>query len=116
MFLTSVNRDKYGDVITALNNDFVDGDDHYPEDITGMVNMLNNRRGGGLSTKQDDARQDGVIRTASFMMGSEAEFYGKDDKEKMQQKKRIQKANITCFKCGKKGHYKSECMVAAQKD
>ena len=69
-----------------------------------------------MSTKQDDARQDGVIRTASFMKESETEFYGKDAKEKTQQKKRSQKANITCFKCGKKGHYKSECMVAAQKD
>ena len=72
-----------------LNNDYVSGNVTYPVDVSGMMTLLNNRRGDGGRKKIDDIR-DGTV--------------GFSYAQSKSRKKRIK-----CFACGKLGHYAREC-------
>jgi Zinc knuckle len=56
-----------------------------------MLPMLSNCRGGQKENKRLDAMNDSVPITASFAQATS------------------NKKNITCLKCGKKGHYANKC-------
>jgi hypothetical protein len=60
-----------------------------------MPAMLNNRRSRQKKNKRLDAMNDGVPITTSFSQATS------------------NKKNITCLKCGKKGHYANECLNTA---
>jgi hypothetical protein len=92
LFLAGVNRHQYKDAIDELNNDFLLEKVNYPKDVPTMLAMLSNRRGGQKENKRLDAMNDGVPITTSFAQGIPNK-----------------KKNITCLKCGKKGHYANEC-------
>jgi Zinc knuckle len=57
-----------------------------------MLAMLSNCRSGQKENKRLDAMNDGVPTTSSFAQATPNK-----------------KKNITCLKCGKKGHYANEC-------
>jgi Zinc knuckle len=92
LFLAGVNRHHYKDVIDELNNDFLLEKVNYPKDVPTMLAMLSNRRGGQKENKRLDAMNDGVPATSSFAQATHNK-----------------KKNVTCLKCGKKGHYANEC-------
>jgi hypothetical protein len=62
LFLASTDRERYKDVVDDLANDFGLGNINYPEDVSGMLNLLTNKR--GIKTprsKQLEDIQDGVL-------------------------------------------------------
>jgi hypothetical protein len=62
LFLGSTDRERYKEVIDDLANDYGLGNTKYPEDVSGMLNLLTNRR--GLKThraKQLEDIQDRVL-------------------------------------------------------
>jgi hypothetical protein len=91
LFLAGVNRKLFKDVIDELHNDFITGVLSYPEDLTTMVTLLNNRRGGtGKKSQAIENVQDGRVEL-NFAQGSETMWNGK------------------CFYCKEKGHTKAKC-------
>ncbi|KAL7568097.1 hypothetical protein ACA910_020811 [Epithemia clementina (nom. ined.)] len=96
VFLAGVDCARYKSAVDDLNNDFLLGTVHYPDDVTGMMTLLSNRRGDGRGQHIDDLR-DGTITETSF----------------------AQKANmrkIKCYNCGKPGHVASQCQEKSDND
>jgi predicted secreted protein len=85
-FLAGVDTKKDGRLKTELNNAYVAGQNNYPKMVESAVTMLahymNNK---GVHVTDEDK---GQATLTSFMQ-----------KHK----------NVTCYKCGKKGHYANKC-------
>jgi hypothetical protein len=89
LFLANSDRDRFKTVIDDLGNEFQFGKINYPEDVSGMSQLLTNRRGVKTPrAKQIEEIQDGVY--TSF-----------------QQTKSHPK--LVCRYCGGKGHVSEVC-------
>jgi hypothetical protein len=91
-FLLGCDRSRYGRLIEDLENDFLQGRNHYPGTVAEAYNLLTNWKQERSGWRMPTA--DGVA------------FTNVDDKVKAP---RVGKAHITCHRCEKKGHYASEC-------
>ena len=95
MFLHAVSWNKHGKFIDDLNNDFISGrKDVYPESPEEAVNMIAhrmdtegkiNKKGKNTQLKMTPMRE---TRATTFLQ---------------------KKHNVTCHKCGGKGHYAGDC-------
>ncbi len=105
IFLGCVSRDTYKDTIDDLNNDFLLGNENYPEDPTAMLNFLSNRRGvsGGQSKAVDDI-QDGIQPVQFSQSGTKKK--GKVSRGPPGQ----------CWICDEKGHKAWECPLKMKKE
>jgi hypothetical protein len=87
LFLANTDRDRYKDVVDDLANDFGLGNINYPEDVSGMLNLLTNRRGIKTArSKQLEDIQDGVL--ASFQQNH---------------------PKMRCNYCDRRGHMSDTC-------
>jgi hypothetical protein len=85
-FLAEVNTKKYGRLKTELNNAYVAGQNNYPKTVESAVTMLSHYMNDkGVHVTDEDK---GQATLTSFMQ-----------KHK----------HVTCYKCGKKGHYANKC-------
>jgi hypothetical protein len=91
-FLLGCDRSRYGRLIDDLENDFLQGRNHYPGTVAEAYNLLTNWKQERTGWRAPTA--DGVA------------FANVDDKSKTP---RAGKAHVTCHRCEKKGHYASEC-------
>jgi hypothetical protein len=81
-----VDTKKYGQLKTKLNNAYVAGHNNYPKMVESAVTMLSHYMNDkGVHVTDEDK---GQATLTSFM-----------HKHK----------NVTCSKCGKKGHYANKC-------
>jgi hypothetical protein len=85
-FLAGVDTKKYGKLKTALNNAYVAGQNNYPKTVESAVTMLSHY----MNDKGVHMADEGKVQTAL--------------KRFMQKHK-----NVTCYRCGKKGHYTNKC-------
>jgi hypothetical protein len=86
VFLAGVDTKKYGRSKTELNNAYVAGQNNHPKTVESAVTMLSHyMRDNGVHVTDEDKGQATLM---SFMQ-----------KHK----------NVTCYKCGKKGHYANKC-------
>jgi hypothetical protein len=86
LFLAGVDTKKYGRLKTELNNAYVAGQNNYPKTDESAVTMLSHYMNDkGVHVTDEDK---GQTTLTSFMQ-----------KHK----------NVTCYKCGKKGHYANKC-------
>jgi hypothetical protein len=87
VFLAGVDTKKYGILNSELNNAYVAGQNNYPKTVESAVIMLSHYMNDkGVHATDEDK---GQATLASFMQ-----------KHK----------NVTCYKCGKKGHYANKCL------
>ena len=91
-FLLGCDRSRYGRVIEDLENDYLQGHNHYPTTVADAYNLLAN-------WKQE--RAGWRVPTADRVA-----FANIDRKET---KIPCDKSHITCQRCDKKGHYASAC-------
>jgi hypothetical protein len=94
LFLAGVDRDRYKRVIDELNNEFILGKVHYPEDVPSMLKYLTNRRGSG-GNKKVEALRDGMQGIVLNQQGNN--------------KNKKKKKPIECYVCGEEGHIASKC-------
>ena len=87
LFLGGCNRDQYKGVVDELYHDFGKGNNRYPDDITGVTELLNGRRGGSRAKDQEDDRHDGLVTSFAQM----------DIK------------SVVCYRCQEMGHYARDC-------
>jgi hypothetical protein len=86
IFLAGVDTKKYGRLEMELNNTYVAGKSNYPKTVESAVTML------------------------SHYMNDKGIHMTDEDKGQTDQKSFVQKhKNVTCYKCGKKGHYANKC-------
>ena len=90
-FLLGCDRSRYGKLIEDLENDFLQGRDNYPTTVVAVYNLLTN-------WKQEN-RAGWRAPTADGVA-----FANADDG-----KKAAKPRNVTCHKCGVKGHYATDC-------
>ena len=87
MFLNGANRKYYGRCVDGLNNDYLAGNKHYPETVEKALEYLQNYHDGNQFVKNKGKKNDDGKTGAAFG----------------------QLSNVTCHKCGEKGHCASSC-------
>ena len=83
LLLQRMDRSKHWKTLEDLNNSFVQGNkDCYPQDMTAVVTLLQNRHDGGANTHEEEVK-DGALLTSFAQRSNE---------------------HITCWNCGENGH------------
>jgi hypothetical protein len=86
VILAGVDTKKYGRLKTELNNAYVAGQNNHPKTVESAMTML------------------------SHYMNDKGVHMTDEDKGQTDQQTFMQKhKNVTCNKCGKKGHYAKKC-------
>jgi hypothetical protein len=115
-FILGPDRARYGKLVENLENDFLQGRDGYPITLTGAYNLLtnwkqdprNNLRAVGSAndgvafTSIDDHEEGDEGQQPDIMLNTT----GKKGRKKREPR---DKSTITCRRCGKRGHWPSEC-------
>jgi hypothetical protein len=93
--LVRADRGRYGKLIEEIENDFLKGNNDYPKTPVEAYNLLVNYRHYNNNNKRTNI-QGGLDQVAFVTEGKRTRGHG-------------DYSHITCFKCNKKGHYKSDC-------
>ena len=99
LFIMGSDRARYGRLIEKTENDFAQGMNTYPRTLTTAYNLL-------VNWKQDTRN---MVRAG----GDGVSFATMDGEEHPPKKDKL---HITCFKCGKKGHYSNQCKTKKEND
>jgi hypothetical protein len=111
-FINRADRTRYGRLLEDLRNNYLMGQDNYPRSLNQAYNLLVNWQQDPRNMIHYGAGpNDGVV----FAHQGDEEEEEEDDEagttlvQETPRPARGGKSHITCFRCKKKGHYKSEC-------
>jgi Zinc knuckle len=97
-FIQGSNK-KYRGYLTHLRNSFLDQNDNYPKLLQHAYNVLQHRE---LEPYNHSNHSDGIAFTTSGSVQSNRSIDNRDNMSN-------DKSHITCYKCGKHGHYADQC-------
>ena len=98
-----MDKKRYGKVAEELNNQFLSGNNNYPDSIEAAMSVLSHRMDSTegvakVKAKKEEDDEDSVL--TSFSQASTS-----SKKSKTNNKRK----NVTCRVCGGRGHYANEC-------
>ena len=110
-FILGADRRRYGKYLEDLQNGFLQGDDRYPKTLVSAYNILLGWKSDPRNFIQvtSHAANDGVsfanvtTKKSSTNAPSSDPLIGKDGKPLKFHD------GITCYRCGRDGHYSNEC-------
>jgi len=95
IFMYKTDRNKYNNILDQMENDVLQKKDPFPKTVSEASSLMEGWKGkSNQHTKYNEAN-DGIAFATD----------GKEEKTDNKNKKK----EITCFKCGEKGHYSNEC-------
>jgi len=94
IFMYKTDKTRYGRIIEEKENDVLEGKDTFPKTVADACWVLGGWKNkyGNKDTRLNEANNGMAFATT----GNE-------------EKKGNKKKDITCYKCGKSGHYSNEC-------
>jgi len=102
--LCGADQSKYGPLLEELENDYLNGQNNYPCNITGVYNWL--LYWSNEACIQSMCQFTPTLDGTNFAQHGNAEDAGSSV---LTQKAKKNKRHITCFQCGEQGHYASKC-------
>ena len=106
IFIINSDRVRYGSLLISLQNEFLNGCNKYPKTLNEAYNRLTYWR-EEKSTNQYSIANDGV--TFAHTGGESDIVLATEEKVR---KGKFRTKEITCHKCGEKGHYANQCNKA----
>jgi len=97
IFMYKTDRHKYGNILDQMENDLLQKKDPYPKTISEASTLMEGWKGRSNNHYNN-----------KYNEGNDGIAFETDDKEEKTGNKN-KKKEITCFKCGEKGHYSNEC-------
>jgi len=96
IFMYKTDRHKYSNILDQMENDVLQKKDPFPKTVSEDSTLIEGWKGKSNNhyTKYNEANE-GIA-------------FAKDGKEEKTGNKN-KKKEITCFKCGEKGHYSNKC-------
>ena len=102
LLLAGADRTQFRDATDGLSNGHHNGTMTFPPDVPGMLNYLNNHRGGNKSNRKVEDIGDGIGDTSFHQIPSQPRSQNRKQGKKG---KRVK----FCSNCGKKGHKAHQC-------
>jgi hypothetical protein len=113
-FLLGTDRGRYERLIEGLENDYLQGQDCYPKTITSAFSLLINWKQGNKWAMETLNDRESFLNDANDQDQEEEKkpgvSFATDGEQKNNYKgKNYDKSEVTCHRCGQKGHYAPEC-------
>jgi Zinc knuckle len=97
-FILHADCNRYGMLITRLQNDFLTGNDNYPKTLNDAYSWLTNWK-----DPMNNPHGNNTNTSVTFANVGDSNNGSNSNKSKKN------KDHITCFNCNKKGHYSNQC-------
>ena len=101
-FILHADRNRYGSLITSLQNDFLTNRDNYPKTLNDAYSRLANWKDPLSLTRSNTPSGVSFTNIGSSSSGSSSGSSNNSNSKKS-------KDHITCFNCKQKGHYSNQC-------
>jgi hypothetical protein len=113
-FILGSDRNRYGKLLDDLDNDYTQGQDNFPKTVTAAYSQLTNWKQNLRNIMRIvNTKNDGVsfanVTNQEPDAENETNYNNNTNGRRAPRKETNDTSHITWIKCGKKGHYASDC-------